>query len=250
MHGLHCLKTWSSTQGIIALSSAEAEYYGIVKAASQGLGLKSLCLDFCRNVSLEILTDASAARSIANRQGLGKVRHIDTHFLWVQQRVNRGDFIVSKVWGKENPADLLTKFLDAESIVKCLNLFGFEYMTGRSVEAPTLSHLLLNASAISSIRNINLHNPNKVRVKHMVTNSVEIEESSNDVGVRRNIGSLARSFFISSLFCATARPQPLTHRCPRQGNLGQGGVLAYNSTGNVHYMLSGRGHLARRMTSL
>ena len=124
MHGTHCIKTWSSTQGIIALSSAEAEYYGIVKAASQGIGIKSMCLDFDRKVSFEILTDASAARSIANRQGLGKVRHIDTHFLWVQQRVHRGDFIVSKVWGKENPADLLTKFLDAETIRKHMNLFG------------------------------------------------------------------------------------------------------------------------------
>ena len=123
MHGTHCIKTWSSTQGIIALSSAEAEYYGIVKAASQGIGLKSLCSDFDRKVSLEIVTDASAARSIANRQGLGKLRHIDTHFLWVQERVRRGDFIVSKAWGKENPADLLTKFLDGESMRKCLSLF-------------------------------------------------------------------------------------------------------------------------------
>ena len=100
MHGSHAIKTWSSTQAIIALSSAEAEYYGIVKAASQGIGIKSLCSDFNRKMSLEILTDASAARSIANRSGLGKVRHIDTHYLWVQERVHRGDFIVSKSLGK------------------------------------------------------------------------------------------------------------------------------------------------------
>ena len=34
MHGLHCVKTWSSTQAIISLSSGEAEYYGLVKGAS------------------------------------------------------------------------------------------------------------------------------------------------------------------------------------------------------------------------
>ena len=162
--------------------------------------------------------------------------------------MNRGDFIVSKVWGKENPADLLTKFLDVESIVKCLKLFGFEYLSGRSAEAPNLSHISLDASDISSIRNIHLHNPNKVEFKHVVTH--KIDESSDDRRARWNIGSLARSFRIASLFCATARPQPLTHRCPRQGNLGQGGVLAYNSTGNVQYMLSDRCHRTRRVTPL
>jgi len=139
MHGMHCIKSWSTTQAIIALSSAEAEYYGIVKAASQGLGIKSLCRDFERVVDLEVHTDASAARSIANRHGLGKVRHIDTHYLWVQQRVARGDFKVAKVWGKENPADLLTKFLDSESIKKCMCLFGIQFLSGRSAEAPQLS---------------------------------------------------------------------------------------------------------------
>ena len=118
-----------------------------------------MCLDFDRKVSLEILTDASAARSIANRQGLGKVRHIDTHFLWVQQRVQRGDFIVSKVWGKENPADLLTKFLDAETIKKHMNLFGLMYLTGRAAEAPQLGGVFIDASSIRGIRSPLLHNP-------------------------------------------------------------------------------------------
>jgi len=166
MHGTHCIKTWSSTQGIIALSSAEAEYYGIVKAASQGIGIRSLCADFDRKVSLEILTDASAARSIANRMGLGKVRHIDTHFLWVQQRVHRGDFIVSKVWGKENPADLLTKFLDNKTMINCMEMFGLMYMTGRSAEAPQLGNISFDASAIRGIRNPLLHNPERARQRH------------------------------------------------------------------------------------
>ena len=31
MHGSHLLKTWASTQTVVALSSGEAEYYGEVK---------------------------------------------------------------------------------------------------------------------------------------------------------------------------------------------------------------------------
>ena len=39
LFGQHCIKNWSSTQAIIALSSGEAEYYGVVKASSVGLGV-------------------------------------------------------------------------------------------------------------------------------------------------------------------------------------------------------------------
>ena len=139
---------------------------------------------------------------------------------------------MSKVWGKQNPADLLTKFLDSESIVKCLELFGFEYMTGRSTEAPNLSSITIDASAISSIRNPNLHNP-KPNIKHILESKIEAKGSST----RSSIGSLTRSFFISLLFRIAARPKPLTQRCPRQGNLGQGGVPVYNSVDNVHNAL-------------
>ena len=39
------------------------------------------------NMSITILTDASAAKGIASRRGLGKVRHIEVNQLWVQERV-------------------------------------------------------------------------------------------------------------------------------------------------------------------
>ena len=42
MFGSHCLKSWSLTQKVIALSSGEAEYYGLVKSGSQGIGIRAL----------------------------------------------------------------------------------------------------------------------------------------------------------------------------------------------------------------
>ena len=39
------VKTWSSTQGSIALSVAEAEYYAAVKGAAESLGVQSLLAD-------------------------------------------------------------------------------------------------------------------------------------------------------------------------------------------------------------
>ena len=45
MHGTHCLKSWSSAQRVIAGSSGEAEYYGIVKGGSNSLGMRPLMSD-------------------------------------------------------------------------------------------------------------------------------------------------------------------------------------------------------------
>ena len=47
--GTHLIKSWSSTQGNIALSSGEAELYGVVKGACEGLGVSTLLNDFGEN---------------------------------------------------------------------------------------------------------------------------------------------------------------------------------------------------------
>ena len=43
--GRHVLKASSSTQAIVALSSGEAEYYGLAKGASVGLGTQAMLVD-------------------------------------------------------------------------------------------------------------------------------------------------------------------------------------------------------------
>ena len=77
-----------------------------------------MCADMGIRLCLEIFTDAEAARGIACRLGLGKTRHINVHYLWVQERVSNGDLTLHKVLGKNNPADLLTKYIDAETMNK------------------------------------------------------------------------------------------------------------------------------------
>ena len=47
--GDHVIKTWSFTQATIALSSGEAEYYGMVKGASMALGIQSMLEDLGMN---------------------------------------------------------------------------------------------------------------------------------------------------------------------------------------------------------
>ena len=43
--GMHCIRSWFSTQTVIALSSGEAEFYSIVKGASQSIGIQSMLGD-------------------------------------------------------------------------------------------------------------------------------------------------------------------------------------------------------------
>ena len=62
----------------MALSSADAELYATIKASAETLGLTSLLKDFGRKVSGHILGHASAAIGVIKRQGLGRLRHVDT----------------------------------------------------------------------------------------------------------------------------------------------------------------------------
>ena len=100
------LEFWSSTQAGVALSSGEAEFYGAVKGASTGLGMKSLYRDIGYDLPLRLWTDSSAAIGICSRQGLGKLRHLECTTLWIQQRIRHGEFEVRKIAGEEIPADL------------------------------------------------------------------------------------------------------------------------------------------------
>ena len=86
-----------------------------------------------------VWTDSSAALGIASRSGLGKLRHLETHTLWVQEKVRTKAISVKKVRGEVNPADLFTKHLPSKDKVhQRLSLFGCEYRTGRAASAPLL----------------------------------------------------------------------------------------------------------------
>ncbi len=139
MLGKHLIKSWSSTQGLVSLSSGEAEYYGVVKAAGIGLGYQALLGDLGVLMPLRAWNDSTASMGICGRSGLGKLRHIDTQCLWLQQKVRSGAVELRKVKGTENPADLFTKHLTSAPCVEALlKLFGCEYREGRAASAPEL----------------------------------------------------------------------------------------------------------------
>ena len=55
---------------------------------------------------------------------MGKVRHIETKYLWVQDLVKDGRLKLLKVKGTENPADIGTKHLSIAEVEKKLIEIG------------------------------------------------------------------------------------------------------------------------------
>ena len=86
-----------------------------------------------------ISTDSSAAKGICCRRGLGKVRHIDIHMLWIQERVQKGDIIIKKVGGEENISDALTKHVDVARMHKHLDDTGQCILSGRHTLMPSVT---------------------------------------------------------------------------------------------------------------
>ena len=119
--GQQPLRTWSSTQSVVATSSAEAELYGTSEDASRGLGLQSMMLELGIEVKLFLMTDSAAAKSFSSTRGLGRMRHVEVKDLWLQELVQKGRLHMLKINGLVNVADAMTKYHDR---VTCRNMLA------------------------------------------------------------------------------------------------------------------------------
>ena len=57
----HLEATWSSTQRVVSLSSAESEYYSTVRSASEAIGFANTIRELGHEAHAQIWTDAAAA---------------------------------------------------------------------------------------------------------------------------------------------------------------------------------------------
>ena len=112
---------------------------GLCKGAANGIGLKSVARDLGIVLSIRVRSDATAALGIALRLGIGKIRHLDTSLLWIQQKIKCNELKVDNILGADNPADCLTKFIDQATMNKHLATMNLEYEEGRATSAPELA---------------------------------------------------------------------------------------------------------------
>ena len=108
MLGEHALKAYTRKQKIIARSSAEAELYAAALGASESKGIVSL-------------------------QGIGKLKHIDVAYLWIQDEVRSHRLRVRRVRSEDNVADLGTKPLSKAVIAKHCLALGYVNMNQENV---------------------------------------------------------------------------------------------------------------------
>ena len=133
--GRHLIKSWSTNQQVIALSSGEAELYAMTKGAAQVLGLVSMGRDFGEEMSAIVRSDSSAALAISQRVGLGKVRHLQTQYLWIQERHADCSLLLQKVKGEWNPADILTKGVPQEVLNRHMRVADLDSRGGTTADS-------------------------------------------------------------------------------------------------------------------
>ena len=134
-YGIHTVKHASNIQSTIGLSTGESEYYAIVKGCATAFQLQALILDLggsAEELPAEVGTDSGAAKGTSERQGLGKLKHVRTRYLWVQERVALREIVIAKVGTKSNFSDMLTKPLSRPEVEKFMEMIGQVAKAGRA----------------------------------------------------------------------------------------------------------------------
>ena len=107
------------TQKTPALSSAEAELYAIGSGAIETLGADTLLKEWgYGDTTPTLMTDSSSALAVTKKRGPGRMKHIELKMLSVQDWVKEKRLRMGKVSTEANPADLLTKALSKEKLVR------------------------------------------------------------------------------------------------------------------------------------
>jgi hypothetical protein len=110
--GSHLIESWVATDQVRALSTAEAELYGIVDGSARGIMTQNMMKEIEVSWAVGVGSDSSAAISISSKSGVGKTRHIALRWLWVQDAVRSKQIKLTKIDGLTNVADMGTKPLE------------------------------------------------------------------------------------------------------------------------------------------
>ena len=81
------------------------------------------------------LKDSSSVKAFVRRCDLGRMKHIQTRFLWIQERLALKHFVLSKVSTLLNRADYLTKQLSAKEMYGHLEAIRHILAGGRAKTA-------------------------------------------------------------------------------------------------------------------
>ena len=134
------LTSFSRRQRCVATSSGMAEYYVMCSTAEELLHLRTILEHFGFRVNTTLYCDSVAARGIAQRAGLGKVKALAVKTLWLQEAVREIGLQIKSIASKGNKADLGTKVLPVARLSTLRGACGIEAageVSKRTVESET-----------------------------------------------------------------------------------------------------------------
>ena len=120
------MKTSSNLHSVFGLNVSEAKYYALTHGASHALGMQSYFNDLGLTPGIVVECDSSSAKAFASRSGLGKQRHVQVRYLWLQQMLAKHRVVIRKIGTKENPSDIFTKSSESAVIKKHMERMGLE----------------------------------------------------------------------------------------------------------------------------
>ena len=113
---------WSKLQSNVALSSGDAELNAAVTGIAETIGVYELLSEWKLAVDqVSLCIDASACKGILLRKGVGRMKHLSTKQLWVQEAVSTYNVCVYKIPRSMNFSDSLTHNVSGEQSLDCLS---------------------------------------------------------------------------------------------------------------------------------
>jgi len=105
---------WSIKQGLVTLSSSEAELVALVESVKHTKYLKQLVEAFGENIDnpVEIRCDNQAAIRIAAKGVIKRTKHLDIRDFYIKDEIDSNEVHVTYVDTANNIADMFTKPLD------------------------------------------------------------------------------------------------------------------------------------------
>ena len=128
------LHAHSRGQASVALSSCEAEVMAASEGIKEALLQEVLMFAGLGHYEIEVKVDSSAAHAFFHRRGVGRMKHIDSRILWLQDLIAAGGVRLKKIPRTQNLADMLTHTPGAKELEVFLPLMGLRCCSERDKE--------------------------------------------------------------------------------------------------------------------